>query len=286
MSSALADIFHKAAELNVSDPRRGDNVVSLPAGSEVIACGDIHGHRANLNRIIAYADLPARPERQLVLQEIVHGPPDQRTGHDRSVDVLLRAARLKIAQPGQVTFLLGNHDIAQASGNEITKAGRGVCESFILGVRFAVGPDAADEVLEAVKAFLLSLPLAARCPGGTLLCHTLPTPQRMALAGEDIPAGAYTPESIHRGGPVYEWTWGRKQTPEQIDRLAEHLGVSYFVLAHQHIPTGHEVLSPRAILLTSEHDRGAILQFSADTALTEQTALAALKPIAALAAGS
>jgi len=286
VSSGLADIFHSAAELNTSDPRRRDNVVSLPPGSEVIACGDLHGHRANLNKIIAYADLPARPERQLVLQEIVHGPPDERTGHDRSVDVLLRAARLKVARPGQVTFLLGNHDIAQAIGNEITKAGRGVCESFIQGVRYAVGPDQAEEVLQAVNAFLLSLPLAARCPGGTLLCHTLPTPQRMALAGKDIPGGPYTPESIRRGGPVYEWTWGRKQTPEQIDRLAEHLGVSYFVLAHQHIPTGHEVLSPRAILLTSEHDRGSVLRFASDAALTEPTALAGLKPIAALDAGS
>jgi len=283
--SGLARIFREAAELNAHDERRKGNVVELASGREVIATGDLHGHRGNLRRIISAVDLPNHPDRRLVLQEIIHGPTDARTGHDQSVDVLLRAVRLKIAHPEQVIFLLGNHDVAQATGNEITKAGRGVCESFIRGVQHACGEADAPDVLEAIDTFLLSAPIAARCPGGVLLAHTLPSPNRMDLAGWDLPAGPYRNEDLRRGGCVYEWTWGRKQTPGQIDRLAEHLGVSFFILAHKGIPTGCEFLSPRAVILTAEHERGCLLRFSSDAALTEETARAGLKAIAAAGRG-
>jgi hypothetical protein len=283
--SVLANIFLEAAKLNADDPRLEGNVLHLGAGRDVIVAGDLHGHRANLARIIAYADLANHADRVLVLQEIVHAPPEAQTGLDRSMDCLLRAARLKIARPEQLVFLLGNHDVAQAMGNEITKSGRGVCRSFVEGVRHAVGEADAPGVLEAINAFLLSAPIAARCPGGVLLCHTLPTPQRMALAGQSIPAGPYRPEDLRRGGAVYEWVWGRNQTAEQVERLAQRLGVAFFVLAHRRIETPCEMVGPKALILTAEHERGAVLQFSSDTALTEATAAQCLRPIAGLDRG-
>ena len=286
MSHPLADIFHQAARLNAEDPRRAGNTLAIETGKEVIATGDLHGHRQNLMKIIAFADLPARPDRRLVLQEIIHGDPDARTGADRSVDVLLRAARLKLAHPEQVIFLLGNHDVAQATGNEITKGGRGVCEAFAAGVRSSVEPGEAGEVLAAINEFLLSIPIAARSPGGVMMLHTLPTPRRMAQAGKDVPAGPYNPQSLARGGCVYEWTWGRDPTPEQIDELAGRLGVAYFVLAHKRIETPFEVVSPRAIIITAEHERGAVLRFSSDEPLDEQTVQEHLRPIAALGRGN
>lgn len=286
MSHPLADIFRQAARLNAEDPRRAGNTLAIETGKEVIATGDLHGHRQNLMKIIAFADLPARPDRRLVLQEIIHGDPDARTGADRSIDVLLRAARLKLAHPKQVIFLLGNHDVAQATGNEITKGGRGVCEAFAAGVRSSVEPGEAGEVLAAINEFLLSIPIAARSPGGVMMLHTLPTPQRMAQAGNDVPAGPYTPQTLARGGCVYEWTWGRNPTPEQIDELAGRLGVTYFVLAHKRIETPFEVVSPRAIIITAEHERGAVLRFSSDEPLDEQTVQGHLRPIAALGRGN
>lgn len=282
MSHPLADIFRKAARLNAEDPRRKGNIISIEPGMDVIATGDLHGHRQNLMKIIAFADLPNRSETRLVLQEIVHGTPDARTGQDRSLDVLLRAARLQISSPKQVIFLLGNHDIAQATGNEITKGGRGVCEAFSQSVRDAVEPEAAEEVQAAINEFLLSIPIAARTPGGVLMLHTLPTPQRMKLAGSDLPAGPYTTENLARGGCVYEWTWGRDPTGEQIDALAERLGVEYFVLAHKRIETAYEIVGPKAIIITAEHDRGSLLRFSSDERLDEHTVQEHLHRIAAL----
>jgi hypothetical protein len=282
-----AESFRKAADLNGRDPRRNGNVVGIAAGCEVIAAGDVHGHQANLDRIIACAELPNHEGRRLVLQEILHALPDSQghTGHDHSVEVLLQAVRLKIAHPEQVIFLLGNHDIAQRLGNEITKRGRGVCRQFVAGVRDAVGEAGAAEVLEAIEAFLLSMPIAARTPGGVLMCHTLPTPRRMGLAGESIPDGPYDDKALRRGGRVYEWTWGRKQTPEQVEHLAERLGVGFFILGHRHIDSAYEMIGEKAIILTAEHDRGCLLRFSSDAALTAEDLPRCLVPLASLAEG-
>ena len=276
-----ADIFEQAAALNRDDPRRRGNVVELAEPGEMIVCGDIHGNRSALAKVLAHAALERHPQRTLVLQEIAHGPVDARTGHDRSVEVLLRAARLKTQHPQQVLFLLANHDVAQITGNEITKAGRGVCEDFNQGVRGAFQDDA-DEVLAAIAAFLGSFPLAIRCPNGVFLCHTLPSPRRTDLAGTEIFQRDIREEDLRRGGAVYEWTWGRGQTPEQIDQLAEAMGVTFFVLGHKHIDTGYEFLSARAMVVASDHDHGGLLQFRTDQPLDHQAALRSFRPVAAL----
>ncbi|HUU60246.1 MAG TPA: metallophosphoesterase, partial [Phycisphaerae bacterium] len=128
MPNVMAEIFRQAAAANRHDPHREGNVVVLEGGCEVLVTGDIHGNRTALAKVIAVAQLDGHPQRRLILQEIIHGPVDPRSGHDRSIDLLLRSARLKIAHPEQVFFILGNHDIAQVSGGEITKDGRRVCE--------------------------------------------------------------------------------------------------------------------------------------------------------------
>jgi len=282
VSNSVADIFRQAAALNRSDPRRKGNLIALEKNAEVIVSGDIHGNRENLSKIIAYAALDRFADRRLILQEIIHGPPDKQTGHDRSVDLLIRVARLKAAHPLGAVFILGNHDLAQATGCEITKDGQGVCKAFVQGVRFAFS-ESAEEILEAITEFILSMPLAVRCPNGVLICHSLPSARQMAKAGPDILLdGPYRPEDLRRGGRVYEWTWGRGQTAQELEELAEKSGASFFVLAHQFLETGFELLSPRGMVVISEHEHGCILRFAASEPLTGETALSHVRPIVAL----
>ncbi len=281
-----ADIFHRAAELNLEDPCRQGNLVTLRNARRLIVAGDLHGHRANLAKIIAHADLSAHNDAVLVLQEIIHGEADPASGHDRSIEPLLRAARLKSTRPEQVLFLLGNHDIAQITGREILKGGRSFCKAFAAGVAHAFGEGDAQAVLSAVEAFLRSLPLAVRCSNGVLLTHSLPSPERMAAAGTDVLRRPWRDEELARGGAVYEWTWGRRHTPEQIDALARELGVSFFVLGHQHVASGMEIISPRAVTLASDHPHGKVLDFSTAKPLDVERAIAAARPIAALGARS
>lgn len=282
MESGAADIFRQAAALNLSDPRRAGNVIALESGGDVMVSGDLHGYRAGMVKVISAAALEARPLRRLVLQEVIHGPPEGPGGHDRSVDLLLRSARLKLAHPQQVLFVLGNHDIAQVTGNEITKDGRGVCKAFLSGVRFAFG-DSSDKVLQAINEFLLSMPLAVRCPNKVFVAHSLPSPSRMAVAGTDVLRRPYEPADLRRGGGVYEWTWGRDQTADQLEALGRELDAEYFILGHRHSEQGYETISDRGLTLNTEHERGYVMVFQADEPLKADEISRYLKPLLKLA---
>ncbi len=277
----VADIFRQAADANRADPRRNGNLIPLDNQPEIVIAGDLHGHRSNLAKVLEYADLPHHPERILVLQEIVHGPLDERTGLDRSVELLMRVARVRLACPN-LLFLLGNHDLAQVTGNEITKEGRGVCKAFSLSLADAFGPEA-SEVALALNDFLLSTPLAIRFGRGIMVTHSLPAPERMKFASPDILAAqGYTDRDMRRGGGAYEWTWGRNQTPQQLDGLAAELGVQFFVMGHRHSPEGFELVPNRAISLTCDSDRGCILHLPNDANVTLENVQQYLKPVIAL----
>ncbi len=248
--SAAIEIFRQAASLNSYDARRKGNVVELGDGADVIVVGDLHGNRKALTAAIAYADLENHSRRCFVLQELLHGGLDK-FGNDRSCELLLRAARLKVKYPEQVLFLLANHDIAQITGNEISKDGRGVCKCFSEGIKYAFGAEDAEAVEQAIVEFFLSQPLAIRCPNGVLIVHSLPSPARMAIAGFEILDRTYSEEDLHRGKPLYEWIWGRGQTPEQLKEIARRLDVQFFVLGHKHSSEGFSMIKPLAITLTS-----------------------------------
>ncbi len=270
MGNVAAELFRKAASINREDPLRQGNVVHIPSGREVILTGDFHGNRMNFTRTLSFAGLDAHPQRILVLQEIIHGPLDERTGVDRSVELLMRAARLKVSKPGQIVFLLGNHDVAQVTGNEITKQAMGSCEQFDKGVKYNY-PDDWQDVQAALNEFLLSLPLAARTPGGMFMAHSMPSPKRMHLGGVEVFDRPWQEEDLRRGGPVYEWTWGRGQTPEQTAETAEKLGVEFFLLGHRHVSAGWELVTDRALTLASDHGQGCLMRFGSDETLTAET---------------
>ena len=265
--TVAADLFRQAARLNREDPARHGNVVHVVPEREVLFAGDFHGNRVNFTRVVSWANLPSNPQRVLILQELIHGPIDERTGVDRSIELLMRAARLKVQNPGSVCFLMGNHDVAQLTGNEITKQGAGSIEQFNEGVRYNF-PDATSEIHSALEEFLLSLPLAARTPGGVMMAHSMPSPERMDKADTDIFQRDYEENDLRRGGPVYEWTWGRKQTPEQVDALAEELEVALFLLGHRHVAGGCEAVTDKAVTVASDHSRGMLVPFSSDETLT------------------
>jgi hypothetical protein len=261
MSAPAADIFRQAARLNREDPRRRGNLVQLEPAMLVLATGDIHGNAQALARILSFARRRPRPWR-LVLQEIIHGPLDDH-GADRSVEPLLRAARAKIEFPQEVLFLMGNHDLAQLTGVEISKGASGACDAFRQGVKY-VFEDQADEVAPAVTEFLASMPMAVRTPNRVLITHSLPSPHRQSAAGVDVLTRDYQDGDFHRGGPAYEWTWGRNQTPEQTEELAAKLDVDFFMLGHRRTPSGCELILPRALTLACDHAHGCVLCFDSD----------------------
>ncbi len=281
MSGIVADIFRRVAELNAEDPRRQGNVVSIPPDREVVVVGDIHGSRDALAKVIGYANRLPADRRCLVLQELIHGAIDPDTGHDRSIELILRTARIKLSQPDQIVFLMGNHDVAQLTGNEITKDGQPCCETFRAGVEFLFG-DQAGQIMAAFAEMIESLPLAVRCPNGVLVSHSLPSPGRMDSAGVEILDRPYRREDFARGGGVYEWTWGRGQTPEQLDQLREMLGVRFFILGHRHTAQGCEAIAPGAWTVASDHAHGCMVHFRSDQEIDPEEFAKLVRPIVAI----
>lgn len=283
MSHPVADVFRQAAALNTDDDRRRGNVVYLEEGSFVIATGDIHGNRDGLKRIIGAARLTGESSTRLILHELIHGPVDAQTGRDQSIEVLHRAAELKIAHPREVVFLLGNHDVAELTGNEISRAGQPSCKVFAAGVRSLYNGEA-DEVIDAMKAFLRSLPLAVMCPNNVMLSHSLPSPGRVSQECFDVlDRQPYRPEDLRRGGGAYEWTWGRRHTEEMVAELGKKLNVDYFIMGHILCPEGFEQVGSQVLILACDHDRGCILPFSTARPVTCESARTAITPLASLA---
>ena len=281
MASPAVDIFRRAADLNRQDARRQGNVIVLEAPRRVICSGDIHGYRTALAKIASYAKLPANPQTRLVFQEILHAPPADNSGHDRSIELLMRAAKLKTEHPEQVLFVMGNHDLAQVSGSEISKYGHGVCKAFASGVQFAFGDDS-PEVIDALHDFFTSLPLAIRCPNGVLISHSLPSPGKFDDDSLEILGRPITTADMQRNAPAYNWVWGRRHTAEQLETLAGKLDADFFLLAHQHNEAGYDIISPRGAVVLSDHAAGYVVDFHTDRKISGDSLNQYLKPLSAL----
>src|ERR1700733_11590178 len=150
------ETFGAAGDDTKRSPRRKAQVVTLPDEAEVWMSGDIHDHRTNFNKFVKAADLGNNPQRHIVLHELIHGDHYDSSGAEDSWKILHQAAELKCDFPGQVHFLLANHDLAQIHGEGIMKAGLSVCEAFNSAIKRDFG-EHHTLVTVAVTEFLLTL---------------------------------------------------------------------------------------------------------------------------------
>jgi hypothetical protein len=258
-ADTVVETLGTATEENQISPLRQQQVINLPAEGEVWIAGDIHDHRRNFDKFVRGADLPNNPQRHIVLQELIHGDHFDDKGAEESWKILVQAAGLKCDHPNQVHFLLANHDLAQIHGEGIMKAGLSVCEAFNAGVKRDFG-DRRGLINAAISEFLLSFPLAVRCPNGLFFCHSVP-------GDAELPTFDYTvfdrpltgPDYKRRVGPVYQLIWGRKTTPAGVEAFADKLGAKILVTGHQPQEMGYTVNGPRHLIIASEHNQGVML---------------------------
>ncbi len=276
------EIFQCAAEENLISPLRVQQVVHLPAEGEVFVAGDLHDHRRNLEKLLYAVDLPNNPQRQLVLQEVVHGHHWDETGAEGSWTTLLQIADLKCKYPHQVHFLMANHDLAQIHGEGIMKGGESVCKAFNKGVRRDFG-DRWGPVQAAITEFLLSFPLAIRSANGLLFTHSVPT-------DIEIPKYDYTvfdralagPDYQRKTGPVYQLIWGRRTTPPMVEQFLTAMNAQLSVVGHQPQDTGYTLNGDRQLIIASDHNQGVFLRASLCDPLDMDTLVAGLTKFVAV----
>ena len=264
-SIEVVEVFGCATEENQIDPYRDQQVINLPEDAEIWIAGDIHDNRRNFDKLLRLVDLDNNPHRHLVLQELIHGDHIDANGAEGSWEILYRAASLKCDHPKQVHFLLANHDLAQIHGEGIMKAGASVCEAFNKGIKRDFGDDR-YKVQVAITEFLLSLPLAIRCPNGLFFCHSLPTDEQIEKYDYSVFNRALTGEDYKRRvGPVYQLVWGRNTTPAGVEKFTQALGVNLVVTGHQTQESGYLVNGDHHLIIASEHSQGVFLSASTGT---------------------
>lgn len=282
-AEGVAALFERATSDLLQDPLRSGCCVRLPARGRLLATGDLHDHPIHFLKVRAFAQLE-RPDHHLILHELIHG--ERLTdGVDLSWRMLAKVAALRMQHPGQVHPMLANHEIAQAFDQPVSKGAGENTRLFHDGLAWSFGDDA-PQVDAAMRAFIRAMPLAVRSDNGLLCAHSLPSPPAMARFDLQVLERALVDADFEpRIGAAWNMTWGRGQTEEQVQRLAESWGVQLFVVGHKHVEEGVESPFPRLLLLNSDHAHAAVVPFDlSQPAPCAQDAVLQAVPLAAIGA--
>ncbi len=282
MPQTTIDLLKKGAEANGEDLFRRGNLICLPDSGSLIVTGDIHGHRRNFERTVTFADLENNPDRHVLLQEIIHGGPEDSRGGCLSYKLLFDAVRYKLAFPNRVHLIMGNHDTACITNSKVMKEGREMNASMRAAIERQF-KDAGDDVQLAIKQFLFSQPLAVKCENRIWVSHSLPSDARVAKFNHNIFHKRLKVNDIVRPGSAYLLTWGRRHSQALIDKMAQLLNVDIFVLGHQPQQQGWRKVGNNLLILASDHNHGCLLSIDLAKSYTIEQLLDSLVPLVSIA---
>lgn len=283
---AVATLLRDAATAMLEAPGRRGCVAAIAGKGRLLATGDLHDNPLHFRKVVEYSGILEDPEAHLVLQELIHG---ERlvNGVDLSYRMLVKVAGLVVDHPGRVHALLANHELAQMGGHSVSKGSGCMTARFDEGLEWVFGDEAAV-VAEAIGSFVRAMPLAARTDHGVFCSHSLPGPMMMERFDLDIVERSLQPEDYTPlYGSAWMMVWGRGHDADQMEAIADRWGVSMFCLGHAFVENGIAIGGPRAILLNSDHDRGAVLPIDlAEEPPTIESAMFCGVPLAAVGTSS
>ena len=227
------------------------------------------------------ADLANHPDRHVLLQEIIHGGPEDSKGGCLSYKLLFDVVRYKVSFPDQVHIIMGNHDTAFINDSEVMKDGKEMNRAMRAALDREF-PRASAQIKLAMKEFLFSEPLAVRCENRIWMSHSLP--------GDHF-AGQFDPEVLHRPlkigdvvrpGSIYLLTWGRKHSQALLDSMAKLLDIDIFVLGHQPQEQGWNRAGKNLIILASNHNHGCVLPIELAKSYTIEQLIELIVPLASV----
>ncbi len=282
MPQTVIDLLKQGTEANGADKFRRGNLICLPAGGDVIVAGDLHGHRRNFERIVTFADLADNPDRHVILQEIIHGGPEDSEGGCLSYRLLFDVVRYKRSFPDRVHVIMGNHDTAFINNSEVMKEGREMNRAMHAALEREFRRSA-GEVELAVRQFLFSQPLAVRCDNRIWMSHSLPGDRFSEKFDPEILRRPLKVNDVVRPGSAYLLTWGRKHSQGLLDKMAGLLDSDIFVLGHQPQEQGWSRAGRNLIILASNHDHGCLLSIDPAKSYTVERLIESIVPLASVA---
>jgi len=281
MPQTIVDLLNKGIEAVNADKFRRDNLIHLPVEGTLIITGDIHGHRRNFERIVAFADLANNPDRHIVLQEIIHGGPEDSQGGCLSYQLLFDAVRYKLTFPDRVHLIMGNHDTAFINNSEVMKDGKEMNRAMHLALEREF-QQAGDNVELAIRQFLFSQPLALRCDNRIWVSHSLPSDRYVDKFDPKILDRKLKINDVVRPGSAYLLTWGRKHSQALLDKMAKLFDVDIFILGHQPQEQGWSQAGDNLIIIASNHNHGCLLSTDLAKSYTIEQLIDSTVPLASI----
>jgi len=257
-------------------------LIHLPAEGSLIITGDIHGHRRNFERIVTFSDLADNPDRHVVLQEIIHGGPQDSEGGCLSYKLLFDVARYKLSFPDQVHIIMGNHDTTFINDSEVMKNGKEMNQPMNLALDREFQQDSADIKL-AIRQFLLSQPLAVRCDNRIWLSHSLPGNLYVKKFDKQILQRPLEIGDCEKPGSGYLLTWGRRHSQDTLDKMAKLFDADIFILGHQPQQQGWSRAGNNLIILASNHNHGCLLPINLTESYTIEQLIDSIVPLTSIA---
>jgi hypothetical protein len=268
---AVISTYERAAEANRQTPGRHGNVVSLTPelADDCLISGDLHGHVKNFEAILRLAALADHPRRHLVLQEVCHGGPTYPNGGCKSHRMLEQVAELKAAFPGQVHFLLSNHELSELTDYPILKAKKMLNLMFRMGMQEAYG-DAANQVRGAYCEFLKTCPLAVRLASGVFVCHSLPEQLDRRTWDRGVLQRPLDTDDMREHSDVFDLVWGRDHRADNAHAFASLVGSSVLVHGHEPCAHGYAVPNDTQVIIDSCHEEACYMLLPVGGTLTQQ----------------
>ena len=277
----MLDLIERAIEANSRCVYRRGNLILLPSQGSLIVSGDLHGHRRNFERIVAFSDLAQHPARHILFQEIIHGGPQDSDNGCLSYRLLLDAMRLKLEFPGQVHFVMGNHDTAFITDAEVMKDGTGMNRSMHQAMQREYS-DNWIPIKTALHRFLLSQALALRTANRIWMSHSLPADRLMSDFDLSIFRKKIALQDCVKPGSAYILTWGRRMSQALLDRLAQMLNVDLFLLGHQPQMTGWGQAGNNLLIIASDHNHGCLVHLDLEKAYTIDDLIRSVVPLSSI----
>ena len=282
MPEKTIELLNKGMEANNADKFRQGNLICLPSHGSLIITGDLHGHRRNFERIVALANLERNKHTHVILQEIIHGGPEDKQGGCLSYKLLFDAISYKVQFPDRVHIIMGNHDTAFISNTDVMKNGK----EMNVAMRAALDREfklASDRVKLAIRQFLFSQPLAVKCANRIFISHSLPGDHYADKFDHRIFERQLRINDIVKPGSAYLLTWGRSHSQHLLDKMARALDAGIFILGHQRQETGCCRGGNNLIIIASDHDHGCVLPIDLAKSYTVENLLKLIIPLAAIA---
>jgi hypothetical protein len=266
----LLKTLQRAIQAFQGTPGRRGRFIEIHDVAELMVVGDLHGNLENFRSILQRAQLGSFPDRHLVLQEVVHGHYRYPGGGDKSHQLLDLLAALKCQHSRQVHMLLGNHELAQWTGQAVAKVDADLNVQFREGVNAAYGTQAAS-IYAAYQDLFRVLPLVLRTPNRVLLSHSLPSASRMAAFDPlMVEQDSHEERDLHPGGAVHALVWGRDTRSATVTAFLQKMDADLLITGHIPCERGFDVPNERQLILDASGTPACYCLFPTGRLLKQQ----------------